>query len=181
MPTRLFRWTSRPHASGFDFATLILKNGLSRFWEDAMDVITMIGFFAAGVSVVTMSMQTMVPLRLVGLGSNVTFIIDGLMIWSLPVVVLHAILLPINVFRLHEMLKLIREIESASEGDLSMDWLKPFATRQEVTSGETLFRKGDSADAMFIVVSGRLRIEELDVEFAPGSVVGEMGLLAPGR
>lgn len=90
-----------------------------------MDVITMIGFFAAGVSVVTMSMQTMVPLRIVGLASNVAFIFYGLMIWSLPVVVLHAVLFPINVYRLREMLKLIRNVEGSSFGDLSMDWLKP--------------------------------------------------------
>jgi CRP-like cAMP-binding protein len=34
---------------------------------------------------------------------------------------------------------------------------------------------------MFFVISGRLRLRELGVDILPGALVGELGLLAPGR
>ncbi|MCB1495830.1 MAG: cyclic nucleotide-binding domain-containing protein [Bauldia sp.] len=146
-----------------------------------MDYASLIGFFAAGVSIATMSMKTMVPLRIVGICSNITFVIYGLLIWSLPLLALHAVLLPLNVYRLREMLKLIRDVRTASEGSLSMDWLRAYATERAIVAGDILFRKGDAANEMFLLVAGRLRLRELDIELEPGVVVGEMGLLAPGR
>lgn len=47
--------------------------------------------------------------------------------------------------------------------------------------GEVLFRKGDAADAGFVVLSGRLALDPCDgrdpVEVTSGSLVGEMALL----
>lgn len=146
-----------------------------------MNIVLIIGFIAAGLSIATLSMRTMVPLRIMGIASNVAFVTYGLLFGSVPTVVLHAILFPLNIYRLHEMLTLIRQVKAASSGDLNMDWLKPFMQRRTITVGEILFRKGDEADHMFFVVSGRLRLHEIDVEIAPGAVVGELGMLAPAR
>src|SRR5215813_11956840 len=41
---------------------------------------------------------------------------------------LYILLLPINIFRLGQMLKLVKRARIAAQGDLSMDWLKPFMT-----------------------------------------------------
>src|SRR5690606_574068 len=98
-----------------------------------------------------------------------------------PIVVLHAILFPLNVWRLMEMRRLIAEVKAASAGDLNMDWIRPFMSKRAIAAGEILFRKGDRADRMFFVISGRLHLHEIDVDLAPGTVVGELGLLAPGR
>ena len=144
-----------------------------------MDFVTIIGFIAAGLVIATLSMRTMVPLRIVGIASNVAFVTYGLYFDSLPTVLLHAILLPLNVYRLREMMKLIREVKAASRGDQSMDWLKPFMSKRTTKAGDFLFHKGDSADEMYFLVSGRLRIEELDIELQPGAVVGELGFMAP--
>jgi hypothetical protein len=146
-----------------------------------MDYITIIGFVAAGLVIATLSMRTMVPLRVVGIVSNVAFVAYGLLFGSLPTVVLHGILLPLNIYRLHEMRKLIKDVKAASRGDLSIDWLKPFMAKRTVTAGETLFRKGDEANEMLFLVTGRLHLNEIDVDLQPGSVVGELGFLAPGR
>lgn len=146
-----------------------------------MEIVTMIGFFAAGLVIATLSMRTMVPLRIIGIASNVAFVTYGLLFGSLPTVVLHAILFPLNVYRLHEMLKLIREVKAASRGDQSMDWLKPFMSKRVMKAGEFLFHKGDTADEMYFLVSGRLRLNDLDIELQPGAVVGELGFLAPDR
>lgn len=146
-----------------------------------MDIVTVIGYAAAGLVIVTLSMRTMVPLRIIGIASNATFIAYGLLIGGTPIVVLHAILFPLNVWRLMEMRRLIAEVKAASAGDLNMDWIRPFMSKRAIAAGEILFRKGDRADRMFFVISGRLHLHEIDVDLAPGTVVGELGLLAPGR
>jgi len=79
------------------------------------------------------------------------------------------------------MLKLIKQIKAAASGDLSMDWLKPFMTKRTAKQGEILFRKGDQADRMFFVVSGRLHLHQLDIDVPVGTMVGELGMLAPER
>ena len=57
----------------------------------------------------------------------------------------------------------------------------PFMTKRQVNAGQILFHKGDPAGAMFIVASGRLRLNEIAVDVLPGGVVGELGLLAPNQ
>ena len=146
-----------------------------------MDITTVVGFIAAGLVIATLSMRTMVPLRATGIASNFAFITYGFMFGSVPTVMLHAILFPLNVYRLAEMLKLIKQVKAASTGDLNMDWLKPFMTKRTITQGEILFRKGDEADHMFVVVTGRLHLHEIDVDVPAGAVVGELGMLAPSR
>ncbi|HSM19447.1 MAG TPA: hypothetical protein VK844_03655 [Hyphomicrobiales bacterium] len=74
-----------------------------------MDYVTVIGFVAAGLVIATLSMKTMVPLRVIGLFSNVAFMTYGALLPSIPTLTLHAILFPLNIYRLREMLKLIRE------------------------------------------------------------------------
>lgn len=60
-----------------------------------------------------------------------------------------------------------------------MDRIKSFTHRRVCRAGETIFLKGDIADAMFYPVSGRYRLEEIDVPIRPGKVVGEIGLVTP--
>ncbi len=146
-----------------------------------MDYVQMIGFLAAGLVILTLSMRTMVPLRIIGMSSNVVFIAYGLLFGSYPTVVLHCILFPLNIFRLHEMLTLIKQVKAASQGDLSMDWLMPFMNKRAVSAGDILFKKGDEATHMFYVVNGRLRLQEIDIDVTPGMLVGELGMLAPSR
>src|SRR4051812_3788123 len=55
----------------------------------------------------------------------------------------------------------------------------------ELRSGDVLFREGDAGDALYVLVSGRLRvvlrgsdgIDALDAEIGRGEAVGEMALL----
>jgi CRP-like cAMP-binding protein len=126
-------------------------------------------------------MKTMVPLRLCEIGSNVLFVIYGFLSPSYPSLVLYAIMVGLNSLRLHEMLELIRKVRTASQGDLSMDWLKPFMHKHSYKAGSMLFRKGDHAGEMFYIVHGRLRVSELGLELSPGHMVGELGFLTPDQ
>lgn len=139
------------------------------------------GYVAATCVFLTFYMKTMIPLRVAGLVSNVCFIAYGYLDLAYPVFVLHLVLLPLNALRLRQMLVLVKQVRIATRDDLGMGWIKPFSATREVRTGQTLFRRGDMADEMFFVVSGRFRLVEIGVDILPGQVVGELGFLAPDR
>ncbi len=138
------------------------------------------GYVASGLVLATFTMRTMIPLRMLGIASNLAFILYGYLDDLVPVMALHAILLPLNVYRLLEMQRLVREIRQAGNADApGLRWLLPFMHSVSHDEGETLFRKGDEADAMYLLTDGRIRLSEFDVDILPGEVVGEIGLFSP--
>jgi CRP/FNR family transcriptional regulator, cyclic AMP receptor protein len=58
------------------------------------------GYLASALVVMAFCMRDIVPLRLVAIGSNIAFIIYGIGLGLVPVCLLHAMLLPINSWRL---------------------------------------------------------------------------------
>ncbi|MDO9564524.1 MAG: cyclic nucleotide-binding domain-containing protein [Bradyrhizobium sp.] len=146
-----------------------------------MSTTEMAGYVAALLVFLTFYMKTMVPLRLVGILSNCVFITYAYLANLHPVLVLHLILLPLNGLRLRQMLRLTRDVRDATQGNLNMDWLKPFTSMRRFKRGDVVFRKGDAADAMYFVVSGRFRLAELGKDMLLGHIVGELGLLAPDQ
>jgi CRP-like cAMP-binding protein len=77
------------------------------------------------------------------------------------------------------MLNLVKKARISAQGDLSMDWLKPFMTQRRFKEGDVLFRKGDTAKEMFYTVTGRFLVAEIGVELPPGRIMGELGFLSP--
>jgi len=140
------------------------------------NILALIGaiFFVA-----TLLMRTMVPLRVTGIISDVFFIGYGVLSGTVTTLILYILLLPINIFRLAQMLKLVKRARVAAQGDLSMDWLRPFMHRRKYGKGDVLFRKGDRANEMFFTVTGKFLVTELGIELPPGRLVGELGFLAP--
>src|SRR5260370_7196708 len=120
-----------------------------------------------------------VPMRLDGIISDLFFIGYGVLSATFPPLTLYLLLLPINIFRLAQMLKLVKKARAAAQGDLSMDWLKPFMTRRKYAKGDVLFRKGDGANEMFFTVTGKFLVTELAIELPPGRFVGELAFLSP--
>ena len=138
-----------------------------------------LGFVAGVLYIASHYMKTMVPLRLCEIASNALFVVYGAFYPSWPTLALYGILVPLNSLRLYEMLQLIKKVRTASQSDLSMDWLKPFMHKHSYNQGEVLFRKGDHAEEMFYIVTGRCRITELGLELSAGHMVGELGFLTP--
>ena len=141
----------------------------------------LLGYIAAGFVFVTFWMKTMVPLRLLGIGSNIFFIAYGYLAPAYPPLVLHVLLLPLNIVRLREMRSLIKQVETVASGDLNMAWIKPFTSSRLMNKDEFIFSKGETADALFFVVSGRCRLIESGIDIAPGAVVGEFALISPDK
>jgi len=144
-----------------------------------MGYVDLVGYAAAATVAGTCAMKTMIPLRVIAMASNVLFLTYGLLSNATPVWVLHLMLLPLNGYRLYQMLRLLNDVRAAARGDLSMDWLKPFMTSYHCAAGQVLFRAGDKADAMFYMVSGRFRLAEIGLDMDPGQIVGELGMVTP--
>ncbi|MGC2412051.1 MAG: hypothetical protein WA459_05060 [Stellaceae bacterium] len=63
-----------------------------------------IGYFAASLVLATFCAKTMVTLRALGIASNFAFVAYGSTARLWPIVLLHAVMLPLNVMRLREVL-----------------------------------------------------------------------------
>lgn len=143
-----------------------------------MHYIEILGFVAAAFVLTTFLMRTMLLLRVLGICGNIAFITYGWLAGLMPVVLLHLILLPVNLYRLVELIRLVRAArnEAAAVSDLS--WLIPYSTISSFKSGVAIFRRGEPADAMYIIKSGRVRLEEANVELGSDAVLGEIGLFS---
>ena len=126
------------------------------------------------------SMKTVIPLRIAAIGSSFAFLCSGIFARSFAPILLYCLLLPLNIFRLHQMLQLIKKVRTAAGSDLRMDWLQPFMRRRKFREGDILFRKGDVADEMFLAEKGKFVVSELGIELKPGQIFGELGLLTSG-
>jgi CRP-like cAMP-binding protein len=137
--------------------------------------------FASIFVVATYTMRTMIPLRVFGMLTNIILIAASIASRNYPQLVLHAVLLPLNGYRLHQMLQLVRDVKKSVNSDLSMEWLKPFMTERKCTTGEVLFYKDEKAEDMFYIVSGRFKLVESGIELPVGAIVGEFGMLSPSN
>ncbi len=134
------------------------------------------GFYAA-----TMLMRTMVPLRVFGIVSALFFMAYGALAGAMSTFFMYLLLLPINSWRLVQMRSLVKKARVAAQGDLSMDWLKPFMNRRIYCRGDILFRKGQPANEMFLTVTGKFLVSEIGVELPPGRLMGELCFVTPNN
>lgn len=143
--------------------------------------VELVGYLASLWVFSTFCMKTMIPLRSVAIASNATFIAYALLAKLYPVFWLHVVLMPLNVWRLYEMRRLITRVRRASTGKFSVEPLLPFMTRAEFRQGDVLFRQGDPADKLYYPLSGSVRFPEVSGSAAPGAIFGEMGIFADDR
>ena len=129
--------------------------------------------------VATLMVRTIVPLRVIGIISNVFFIAYGALAGSMATFFLYLLSLPINAIRLRQMLTLVKKARLSAQGDLSMDWLRPFMTPRKYHKGDVLFHKGDPANEMFLTITGKFLVSEIGIELPPGRMMGELGFVDP--
>jgi hypothetical protein len=156
----------------------------NRLLEIFLANITLANMFAlvgAVFFVATLLTQTMVPLRVANMVGCACFAGFGALAGDIKTLLLYLLLLPINALRLRQMLTLIKKARSATEGDTSMEWLKPFMTERKYRKGDVLFKKGDPADEMLLTVTGNFLVTEIGVAVPPGRLMGELGFLTPNN
>ena len=140
-----------------------------------------VGYLASALVLLTFCMGTMLNLRAIAIFSNLAFISYGLGAGIYPVLILHVILLPLNTMLLIQMAVLLRKARLAAATDLSPSWLQPFMRAKQFKAGETIFRKGDYADSLYMIVSGDVMIPEIDRRLSLGELFGEIGLFSIER
>ncbi len=123
--------------------------------------------------------RTIIPLRIAAIAANCLAMAYSFSHGTYPTLALNAILLPLNGWRLHGMLRLVRGIERSLRGDVSADWLLPYTRPKAFRAGDFLMKRGDYATAAFYIVSGEVDIPEIDERFGKGTLLGEIGLFTP--
>jgi hypothetical protein len=150
------------------------------------DIITIIGILAGAFYIASQFQKAMVSLRVLALVSNVLYLIYSPFhtdfqithLIVMPTFLVNLILLPINAKRLLEIIRLTKQIEQATVESPVTEWLLPHMRLRKHKAGDVLFRKGDKADEMMYVASGKLKLEGIDHFIGPGELIGEIGLFS---
>jgi Cyclic nucleotide-binding domain len=154
----------------------------NRLLEILLHNITLANMFAlvgAIFFVATLVTQTMVPLRVANMIGCAFFAGFGALTGTVTTFLLYLLMVPINAYRLRQMLNLVKMARGATQGDTSMEWLKPFMSERKYRKGDVLFKKDDVAKEMFLTVTGKFLVTEIKVELPPGRLMGELGFLSP--
>jgi CRP/FNR family cyclic AMP-dependent transcriptional regulator len=126
--------------------------------------------------------KTMVPLRWFGVLSNIGFLTYGVLYPNWVMTLMHGVLLPMNCVRLVEMTRLTRRVRAATRSaDRSNLWLRPYMKQSRRKAGDILFRQGDIAEHLYILVEGRVEYPENGASNGPGDMFGEIAFFAPER
>ncbi len=153
----------------------IITGYISGHWID------IIGYIASIFVAATFYMKTIIPLRIFAIISNIFFVTYGFFGALYPVLILHIFLFPLNIFRLVQMKRLIKDVQQAMDDDGAMKPLIPYMSKSYFEEGDVLFRKGDKADKMYYIASGSVKLTDLDISVSSGQILGEMGIFSPFR
>jgi CRP/FNR family cyclic AMP-dependent transcriptional regulator len=139
----------------------------------------LIGVAAAGASLYAAHAKTIIPLRVAAIVANALAMTYSFMHGTYPTFVLNALLLPLNTVRLHSMVKLVRDIDTATKTDLNVDWLLPYMRPKNFRAGEIMMKRGEYATEAFYIVAGEVEVVEISKIYGKGTLLGEIGLFAP--
>ena len=134
-----------------------------------------IGWAASILTVATYAVNTMIPLRILAIVSSVFFLIYGVLTEIWPMVVMEALLLPINAYRFWQILTLrnaLTKVTEDQEPDFSV--VKSYGKKRTIDAGSIVFEKGDPVDSLYFLAEGRVSIEGVGVELHHGDIFGEM-------
>ena len=137
---------------------------------------------AGGLVIVSAFVRTMIPLRWLAVGSNVGFIVYGLVHPSLLMVALHAVLLPVNLFRVVQMVRLTRRVVASTTDPRQLAvWMRPYMRSRRYAAGSMIFERGDRADRLYFLAEGAVELPEVGRQLQAGQMFGEIAFFAPDR
>jgi len=139
----------------------------------------LIGIAAAAASLYAANSRTIIPLRVAAIAANCLAVAYSFLHGTYPTFALNLVLLPMNAWRLHDMLSLIRNIDAAVKSDMNADWLLPYMRPKRFKAGDVIMERGEYATAAFYIVAGEVEIPDLDLICGAGTLLGEIGLFTP--
>jgi CRP/FNR family transcriptional regulator, cyclic AMP receptor protein len=137
------------------------------------------GIAAAAASLYAAQSRTIIPLRTEVIAANCLAMVYSFLHGTYPTFMLNAVLLPVNAWRLHGMVNLIRDIDTAIKSDMNVDWLLPYMRPKKFKAGDIIMERGEYATAAFYIVAGEVEISEVSESFGKGTLLGEIGLFTP--
>jgi CRP/FNR family cyclic AMP-dependent transcriptional regulator len=158
-------------------------NALTAALATPMGIVALCSAGVAGMLVIVSSfVKTMIPLRCLAIGGNLGFLIYGALHPSLILVLLHGALLPINIFRAAQMVRLTRRVRvAAATNDFSGVWLRPYMRRRRMRKDAILFRKGEEAKRLYFLAEGQIEFVEIKQTMEAGRLFGEIAFFAPDK
>ena len=144
-----------------------------------MTLYDLLGYLGGAMVFATFYLKTMIRLRLVAIGSNVVFIIYAAMGHLVPIMVLHILLLPLNIWRLYEVKQLISKVRaSAQSGMATPELIVPYLRSVWRNKGEAIFKRGDSADCVYYLFEGAVRLKDKNLIVPQGQMIGINGIFS---
>jgi hypothetical protein len=138
-----------------------------------------VGVAAAAASLYAANAKTIIPLRVAAIIANLLAMAYSFMHGTYPTLMLNAALLPLNAWRLYQMLQLIRAIDAAIERDMNAEWLLKYMRPKRYKAGELMMERNEYATEAFYVIAGEVEIVEIKQTRGPGTLLGEIGLFTP--
>jgi CRP/FNR family cyclic AMP-dependent transcriptional regulator len=149
------------------------------------DPLVGLALLSAGVAallvIVSAFVKTMIPLRWLAVASNFGFIVYGLLYPAPLMVALHAVLLPVNLWRVWQMIGLTRRVAATADAQQMELWLRPYMRSRQYKAGESVFANGDVADRLYYVATGQVELPEVGSTVQAGQMFGEIAFFAPGH
>lgn len=121
-------------------------------------------------------MKAILPLRLVAMAANVAFIVYASMAQLPAVLILHVSLLPLNLLRVIQHIRLIAQVRRVANGPPNIHDLLPLMEKSQHAAGSTLFQAGDVAERLYFLAEGRVSFPEVNSEIGAGTLFGEIAL-----
>ncbi|WP_163850291.1 cyclic nucleotide-binding domain-containing protein [Pseudooceanicola aestuarii] len=138
-------------------------------------MIEFLGWLAAALTLLTFAVRLMLPLRIAAVAASTAFLAYGLLASIEPLWALYALVLPLNLFRLWQVIGIRRRFARARSGTADKDWLRGLGVWKTLPKGDVVFRKGDPADKLYLLVSGSVEIVEIGAIIRKGEIFGEIG------
>ena len=151
-------------------------------WSDPMAGVALLSAVVAALLVlVSAFVKTMIPLRWLAVASNLGFIIYGVLHPAPLMAALHAALLPVNLWRVWQMINLTRRVAATADAQQMRLWLRPYMRARHYKAGETIFARGDAADRLYFLAAGQVQLLEVGRTLEPGQMFGEIAFFSPGH
>lgn len=142
---------------------------LATVWIEAM------AWIAAAMTVATYAMKTMMTLRILAIVSSLFFVAYAGILQLWPLLAMELVLLPINGYRLWQIVSLRARLRQGGAGDAAdFSVIRSYGNPRRIGAGSVIFTRGDPVDRLYYIGSGRVLIEEIGVEVTAGDIFGEI-------
>ena len=141
----------------------------------AFNWVAAIGWLGSILTIATYAMNTMMPLRILAIASSISYLIYAYLLQLWPLLGMELALLPINCYRLWQIVTLRDLVAQAKDGtatDFSV--IKAYGKKRRINAGSLIFKRGDPVDQLYFIGSGRVLIEEVGIEVSSGDIFGEI-------